>query len=899
MKTFSKTVTGIITSPIKIAKTATLFVLMLILAPYQVFSQGTLTGFVVDEEFNTPLEKAVVTIPETLISVLTDQQGKYTIELISGDYLIEINCPGYFGRKFNMSTSDGIHTPMSVIKLKANLLGRTLQRGISSFENKRQFSQSIEDFSIWQVAEQTGHQEFNELFRTIPSVTFLSNGNGYNDSEISFRGNESTNSTYTFNGILLNNPETGRVGSSLLSGLTDWAGQIQVSNGQPANLQSQARSGGLISVLSFAPKEEFGTEVLAIYGAKGLLKTTATVHSGNLKNKLAVSLQISRTSGNGLVQNTAFEQYGAFLNIQKEFNHQHTLMLNLYGTLQQHDINTINTIASYNRFGTDYNKNWGYLNEQKISWSTNFGRSPMISLTHSWQTTKQTNVRTLIFAQINQHAQLMPGGSVNNLPVEQLPRDNAGLVPFVSFGDWNMGLQVKELGANRVPDASKRFYNTASSGISTLARINNENRFGLRSVLTHNFSKKLNFTGSFDLEQYHASHFGTVKSVLGADGYISYSDINRPAGFVIENLFQASLFPKFNSADKASYFYESGIQTGGLSLRLNYQTDRFYWHMEGSASLQNIRRTDHFNYLVTDAERQTELTLFPGWRAQTGIRINLWKYHSIHLHTNYGSYQPLFTKLFPSGNNWKNEQATNELVFDAEVGYTVFSRRLKVEAVAYRSQIANRQMVRYSNLNPGDSFGVINGLSELHQGVELKTSYKITRNIQLNLNGSLGDWKYAKDAKAQIYDSNNLQIAENELWIKDIKIANAPQLSLFTEVEWRWAHNFYARINYSHTRQIYAPFGIYDFKNLSERNDFEQWEMPSFSLLGASGNYLYKINKWHTLNLIFGASNLLDTEYIEQTATNIPEEKSSYINNQVYYGMGRTWFVGIKYQFGN
>lgn len=67
----------------------------------------------------------------------------------------------------------------------------------------------MENFSPWQVSEQTGHQEFNELFKTIPSVNFQSKGSGFNDSEIA-RGNDASRTSYSFNGILLNNPETGQ-----------------------------------------------------------------------------------------------------------------------------------------------------------------------------------------------------------------------------------------------------------------------------------------------------------------------------------------------------------------------------------------------------------------------------------------------------------------------------------------------------------------------------------------------------------------------------------------------------------------------------------------------------------------------------------------------------------------
>lgn len=96
-----------------------------------------------------------------------------------------------------------------------------------------------------------------------------------------------------------------------------------------------------MNILSFVPHEKAGIEVLAVYGNKGFLKTSATIHSG-LSNKGFVSMtQISKTSGNGLAENTAFKQYGFFVNLYKEFNHFHTLVLNLNGTLQQHDMNRL------------------------------------------------------------------------------------------------------------------------------------------------------------------------------------------------------------------------------------------------------------------------------------------------------------------------------------------------------------------------------------------------------------------------------------------------------------------------------------------------------------------------------------------------------------------------------
>lgn len=858
---------------------------------------GIISGYVVDEEFNEPLEKAVVTIPGTYISVLTDQQGQFKMKLIGSDYSIKVNCPGYYQKFYNVSVTTDIYTPMYVIKLKPTAVGRERLRKLSSLENKRTQAQTIENFSGWQVSEQSGHQEFNELIRAVPSANFISNGSGFNDSEIGFRGNDATRTSYAFNGILLNNPETGQMSSGILSGLTDWAGQIQVISGQAANLQSRTDRGALINVLSFSPKDKAGAEFSAIYGNEKFMKTTATVHSGLTRKGFASSLQISRTSGNGLVENTGFEQYSLFANLQKEFNQFHTLALSLNGVIQQHDRNFADSIGAYNRFGTKYNSRWGSLSGKDFSVSTNYSRSPLISLTHYWHPRVKTNITTTIYAQFDRSAQLNLGGKLISNSLDSISRDQSGHILFDEISNWNKGLANTTLGTFRLPDANGKYINTESNGISVFSSINNQTRVGIRSLISTVISKQADFSASIDFEEYRANHFEAVNNLLGADGYTNYSDVNRQDGFPVENFFQYKFLTKYNTADKVNYSYLSEIRTGGLSVRYNFHTDRFHWFWAGSASAQYLNRKDYFNYATNDPNRESSYSLLPGGNIQSGVNIKLWKYHSVHLRGSYGLYQQRFTTLFPTTDNWKNTSSKNEENLEAELAYTIFSRRLKVEALAYYSQITNRAMVRYDNLNETDAFGIVNGISELHQGVELKTSYKLTKNFQLNLNGSLGDWKYSKDAISTVYNTDKEITAKNELWLKDLRIANAPQLSLFAEAEYRWAHNFYIRLNYYRAEQNYTPFGFYDFVNLAERSDYVQTKIPKYDLIGFSGNYLIQLKKSLRLNFIFGGQNLLDTEYIEKSYTNIPEGDSNYTSNVVQYGMGRTWFAGVRLIF--
>lgn len=856
-----------------------------------------LTGFVVDDEFGEPLEKAVVTIPGTLISVLTDQQGNFKIMLVAGDYSLKVNYPGYFEKYYNVSVSSGIHTPMYIIKLKANATGRELHRKISGYENKRELAQSTENFNPWQISEQTGHQEFNEIFKSIPSVNFKNNGSGFNDSEIAFRGNDASRTSYSFNGILLNNPETGNVSSSVLSGLTDWAGQIQATSGQASNLQSQTSYGGLINVLPIAPQEKAGAEVSGIYGNNGFLKTTATVHSGLSKYGWASTFQLSRTAGDGIVQNTAFEQYGLSMNIHKEVNQFHSFLFNVNAVIEQHDRNFQDSIGAYNLYRTKYNSQWGYLNEKPFSASTAYSRSPIISLTHFWHPRIKTQITTQLFAQFDRSAQTYLDKQTLEMQDVQLPRDGLGHIEFDQVAKWNRGQNGGGIIFLPLPDDNGKFFNSEKNGTTLLSGINRETRIGLRSIVSREINKKTTVNVVLNFEEYIANHFGAVNNLIGADGFISFANQNQHEGLTVENLFVPKFYTDFHSPNKVDYYYKSEIQTGGVSARLNYQSNRIFWHLAGSASIQNFIRTDYFNYLATDAEKQAKIEFQPGGNIQTGLRFKFWKYHSVHLNASYGSYQHLFTSLFPTNDNWQNPGLKNEQNLSAELGYTIFSRKLKVEAVGYWTQLKNRSVARYSNLYAGDSFGLVNGLEEIHQGVELKTSYKLSKNFKLNINGSLNDWTYSNDGQSTLFGTDKVVTSENELWLKNLKIANAPQFTLFAEAEYRWAHNFYVRLNYYRADRIYMPFGLYDFKNLTNRSDYQQVQLPKYDLIGASGNYLFRFRKLPAMNLIFGVQNILDTEYIEYSSTNFPEGDKRYTANQVYYGMGRTWFAGMKIQF--
>lgn len=115
--------------------------------------------------------------------------------------------------------------------------------------------------------------------------------------------------------------------------------------------------------------------------------------------------------------------------------------------------------------------------------------------------------------------------------------------------------------------------------------------------------------------------------------------------------------------------------------------------------------------------------------------------------------------------------------------------------MAIGHRLKNRSVARYSNLYAGARFGLVNGLEEeIHQGVELKTSYKLSKNFKLNINRSLNDWTYSNDGQSTLFGTDKVVTSENKLWLKDLKNCKCPAIHTFAEAEYRWAHNFYIQL---------------------------------------------------------------------------------------------------------
>ena len=117
-----------------------------------------------------------------------------------------------------------------------------------------------------------------------------------------------------------------------------------------------------------------------------------------------------------------------------------------------------------------------------------------------------------------------------------------------------------------------------------------------------------------------------------------------------------------------------------------------------------------------------------------------------------------------------------------------------------------------------------------------------------------------------------------------------PVKGLKVDIDWRYVDNLYANLN------------VADF-NSKANADLGALKLPSYNLFDLGASYKLSLTDKQRLTLSAHAYNLLDTYYIEESytskhATNgVKTYQGISVKNNVYFGPGRTFSFGVRYNF--
>ncbi|WP_170154537.1 TonB-dependent receptor [Mangrovibacterium diazotrophicum] len=832
-------------------------------------------GRVTEEEFGEPLEKAIVQIRGSGVYTITNRFGYFRMKLPPAFFELEAIHPGIFSEFYNVSTYEGILTPMGAVRLEPVAVGRLQQRDIASRIDITKTPSATRNTPVINMMAQQGGTDFNELFTGEPSVYLLENGGGYGSSEISVRGFAANQNQVVFNGISLNNPETGRMNTALYPGLSDWGHQAQFTSGVASGKQSELGQTSLINVLPFMPHKKFGVNVLASAGMNGYLKTAATVHSGLSDRKIAFTLKLDRTAGDGIPDFTGFESYGMYLNLFKEYSHMHSFLLTSVMKTWKADLrNRPDSISRISSYGIDHNSGWGFLDNSELGWNGSFGIANLSVLTHNWHMRVHTRLVSQLYLELENSAQTYPQGMMNGMTPYEIPATDRGLVDFDAISAANSEQTISE-----------------TDGISTLAGVSRTTRYGLQTQLIHEIDDDNKVFLSADLEQYTSDHFAGATDLLGASGFMSNADINGNDQ-AATNFVEANFLPKTGKADKVDYDYRSFIRKGGLAAKLERSGNRAFGYAETGIYVKSLKREDYFSYETNDSHGTTDWITQFGWRLSTGLTYRLNEFHSIRFNSGASGSPTRFDVLFPAGNNWENTSAKNQNLYTGELAYVLNSARFFVSLRGYAMYQQNRTDIQRYGLNADEEYAVLSGLNQFHRGVELSGQITYFKRYNLHVSASYGKWTFKNSANAKIYDESNQLLSESDLPFDGYKTDNCPPISLYARNEFNLLKGLEINVNYYRSFASYAPLLVHDFDNDAVP---EQLKLPAFDKLGAGVSYYHEFRKKQNIHVFADVQNILGSEYINQIYSN--KSGDAFGSNLALYGKGMSWRAGLSITF--
>lgn len=234
-----------------------------------------------------------------------------------------------------------------------------------------------------EISDYLSTKTYPEVLRNIGGVYATSESGSYGDAKINIRGFRQENFTVMLNGVPLSGFRSGSLFWNNWIGLTDATYHIQLQKGIGESMLAANSMGGTINILT-RPAEQEAARSLAFQTTDyGLNNLRLSLHTGEMANGWALSFVGSRTEGEGYVAATPVDSWGYFLNLRKRINPQHSLLFTLLGSPEKHGQRSQKlSQTEVEKYGLDYNKNWGFYKGKINTVSANFYHKPYGSATH-------------------------------------------------------------------------------------------------------------------------------------------------------------------------------------------------------------------------------------------------------------------------------------------------------------------------------------------------------------------------------------------------------------------------------------------------------------------------------------------------------------------------------------
>jgi len=877
-----------------------------------VLGQTQLTGKVVDE-VGEPLPGAGILVKGTVNGTETDFNGNFKLDVKSNAGTIVVSFVGYNSKSVNYSAAN---INLGTLELEpSNVLDEivVVGKGVIDLAGGRKTPVAVSTIKAAEIQKKIGTQDVTMTLVNTPSVYVAGQSGGFGDSRIAVRGFEQDNTAYLLNGQPINGMEDGKMYWSNWSGINDIASAIQIQRGLGASKLAISSVGGTTNFVTKTTSKKEGGFFYAGTANDNYYKATVFYNTGKSDSGFATSVMLSHWQGDGYNDGTKGQGQTYFVSFGYTPNETHNFNFLITGAPQWHDQNFSKNISSYLERGRRYNNNWGTYNGEYMSERRNFYHKPVVNLNWDYKISENSNLSTVLYGSWGRGGGTGPRGKF-------FQTNNEGQVDYDAIYAHNAtiaGGDASNFGSNQ--------------GYITRASMNNHSWFGAVSNFETKFNEKWNFNFGLDLRTYYGEHFRVVENFRGLNSWtegIRLKDQNNDhqnyGSFGTYKFVKTSksldanpwsaLTANFDEKDKINYSNAERISYGGVFTQLEYSDDTLSAFFQGAISNQYHQRFDHYQYadatLIDGTSSQSSGTPLPagitdgvnsekvenlGYNLKGGLGLQVNENSKFYLNGGFYSRQPYHDNIYLNNTNFVNPLTSNEDITSIEMGYTYSKNNFTANINAYSTVWKNRVVGSSRVVNNVVQITTNQGVGQHHQGIELDFKTRLF-NDKLTFKGfgSFGDWEYIGSAVTRVTDEDQNVISTTNEDIDGGEVGDAAQTTLGFGLDYKILDNLSIDFDWRYYAALFADVGAVK-KNL---------ELPSYDIVDLGISYKIDLGgkNNNSLNLRANVNNVFSEVYLSDLRTNIEASggetwKGINVDNQGYFGFGRTWNFSVRYKF--
>ena len=783
--------------------------------------------------------------------------------------------------------------------------------GVIDLAEDRKTPVAVSTITGEEIQKKIGTQDITMTLANTPSVYVAGQSGAFGDTRIAVRGFGQDNTAFMLNGQPINGMEDGKMYWSNWSGMNDIANVVQIQRGLGASKLAISSVGGTVNFVMRSTSKQQGGFAYAGFANDNYLKTTFSYDTGENDNGWSTSFLLTHWQGDGYAEGTFGQGQTYFFSLGYKMNDKHNFNFLMTGAPQWHDQNFTKSIATYLDMGRKYNNNYGYYGDRYLTERRNFYHKPVFNLNWDYKIDDKSSLSTVLYASTGN------GGGTGGRG--QRIRTDEGYIDYDAIYAYN--LSTSGAGGNYA----------AEGGYITRASMNMHNWLGAVSNYETQLSDNLTFNVGVDLRTYYGEHFRIVENFHGLTSWqenIRLRDQNNnhqtygtygTYKYVVAtesmgaNPWEAT-FNNFDEDQKIAYSNDERISYGGLFTQLEYVNDDFSAFFQGSVSQTMYQRWDNYQYAdqslidgtssqwtgealpdgITDGQKSEKADNF-GYNAKAGVGFGLGENGQAYVNAGYYSRAPYFDNIYLNYTNQINPNTSNETIIGLEAGYIYEVPNFSARVDLYRTSWADRVTSSFYVDDDVVFFNISEGVSQLHQGVELSFSAKPQEDVPYTLKGflSVGDWIYEGDAITRLQDEDQNVISTETVDVDGGKVGDAAQFSAGLGLDVDLAERFSFDTDVRFYDDLYANVGAVK----------ENLELPSYHIFDMGLSYKMFVNDG-TLDVRLNVNNVFDNVYISELRSAIAAGEGTGVlydgidtANQGYFGLGRTWNVGLRYNF--